>query len=188
MHSHRCIHQKSYLSWIVTQVITLGKRFHCFADGSGKSCSPLANSRGSCSPWMPGSSPRLKNKLHVAAMHTNIRRDNTEHDLSLWLGNVLSRITSTFTQTTSKAFFEKCGLTAREERIRPSVLTHIKAELLGIIRTLTVDELTFYIGKNADALQKLLLATAVPEEFQHAHVHNFLPHQRLSSKRSLHPE
>jgi hypothetical protein len=130
----------------------------------------------------------FKKQLHVAAMHTNIRRDNTEHDLSLWLGNVLSTITSSFTQTSSKAHFEKCGLTARKERIRPSVLTHIKAELLGIIRTLTVDELTFYIGKNADALRKLLFTTAVPEEFQHAHVHNFLPHQRMSSKRSLHPE
>ena len=130
----------------------------------------------------------FKKQLHVAAMHTNIRRDNTEHDLSLWLGNVLSTITCSFTQTSSKAHFEKCGLTARKERIRPSVLTHIKAELLGIIRTLTVDELTFYIGKNADALRKLLFTTAVPEEFQHAHVHNFLPHQRMSSKRSLHPE
>ena len=96
-------------------------------------------------------------------MHTNIMRDNTEHDLSLWLGNVLSTITSSFTQTSLKTFFEKCGLTARKERIRPSVLAHIEPERLGIIRKLTVDELTFYIGKNADALQKLLFATAVPE-------------------------
>ena len=52
---------KSYLSWIATQVIILGKHFHCFADGSGKCCSSLASSRGSCNPWMPGSSPLSKN-------------------------------------------------------------------------------------------------------------------------------
>ena len=130
----------------------------------------------------------FKQKLHIATMNTNIMRNHTEHDLSLWLANLLSAITSSFTQTSAKTFFEKCGLTARKERIRPSVLGHIKPELMGVIRKLTADELTFYIGKNAHPLHKLLFATPVPEEFHHSHVHSFLPHQRLSSKRSLHPE
>lgn len=129
---------------------------------------------------------QFKKNIHMSTMNTNIMRHEVQHNLDLWLGNVLSAITSTITESSGQMFFEKCGLTARRERIRPSVLKHVKPELLGTIRKLTPDELTFYIGRNAVALHNHLFATPVPDEYHNLHVHRFVPQRRISSKRALH--
>jgi len=131
---------------------------------------------------------QFKKKIHMSTMNSNIQRNEVQHDLDLWLGNVLGAISSTFTESSGQLFFEKCGLTARKERIRQSVLKHVKPELLGTIRKLTPDELTFYIGRNAVALHNHLFATPVPDAYHNLHVHRFVPQQRISTKQALHCE
>jgi len=128
----------------------------------------------------------FKKKLHVANMKSNISRRETKYDFELWANNTLTTIGSTFKTLDAKACFEKCGLTPRKDKIRESVLTYVKPDLLGHIRMLSKDELSFYIGKKGDHLHKFLFADAVPAVMQHAVVHNWVPHQRMSSKRSLH--
>ena len=127
-------------------------------------------------------------KIHVANMKSNIPRHETNYDFELWARNTLTIIGSTFKTLDVKPCFEKCGLTPRRDRIRESVLTYVKPDLLGCIRMLSKDELSFYIGKNGDHLHKLFFADAVPVEMQRAVVHNCVPHQRMSSKRRLHHE
>lgn len=130
----------------------------------------------------------LKKNLHVANMKSNISRHQTAYDFDLWAQNTLTTIGSTFKTLDAKSCFEKCGLTPRRDRIRESVLTYVKFDSLGCIRIISKDELTFYIGKNGDHLHKLLFPDAVPVEMQHAQVHNWVPHQRMSMKRRLHHE
>ena len=121
-------------------------------------------------------------------MKSNISQHQTTYDFDLWAQNTLTTIGSTFKTVDAKSSFEKCGLTPRRDRIRESVLTYVKFDSLGCIRIISKDELTFYIGKNADHLHKLLFPDAVPVEMQHAQVHDWVPHQRMSMKRRLHHE
>ena len=130
----------------------------------------------------------LKKNLHVANMKSNISRHHTDYDFDLWAQNTLATIGSAFKTLDAKSCFEKCGLTLRRDRIRESVLTYVKPDLLGCIRIIPKNELIFYIGKNGDHLHKLLFPDAAPVEMQHALVHNCVPHQRMSVKRRLHHE
>ena len=164
----------------------LGKHFLYWDVGNGKFYWFPANSLEYCNRWMCPSLLASKKKLHVANMKSNISRHETKYDFELWAKNTLTTIGSTFKTLDAKACFEKCGLTPRKDKIRESVLTYVKPDLLGHIRMLSKDELSIYIGKKGDHLHKFLFADAVPAVMQHAVVHNWVPHQRMSSKRSLH--
>ncbi len=127
-------------------------------------------------------------KANLYNMHTKDRISsiNGHQSFQSWAQVCFATIQSMFTTISTAHMFRKCGYEIPNANISQHIMQHITSDHLGMIRKLTINELSEYVGCASSVQHGLLFNESIPESMTYRHIVVRNPMHRLRSKSNVH--
>ena len=127
----------------------------------------------------------LKRRLYMAQVHDQVTSNDGQVEFESWAKSMCSEVHHSFEVANAMPMFEGCGFRIPCREFHKKLAPHVPTTPLGLVRKLSMNELSECIGKRCDAIYSLLFHENIPAHKQLEHILVRSPAQRLRMKRSL---
>ena len=127
----------------------------------------------------------FKRRLYDENVDARTAIANGHITYAAWMRICARAMRSTLAHADTRVYFEKCGCNIPSANISDAVASVVKDVDMGMIRTLSMDELSYYVGMRADRFHKHLFHTVVPPAAAARAIVVRRPAHRFRTKRSI---